>query len=171
MERERKAVRYEYMPTLGIGGFYGVLGETTGSYHGDFVAQGTLKIPLFKEAQFRGERQVADSQMTSLRQQVASLRVTIDQQIRSSMLDVASSAELVRVAGSNVALATEELDETTLRFRAGVDDSLPVVKAQATLADAQARLIASTFQNNQAKLQLARNIGIVETQYRSFLGR
>ncbi len=170
-ERERKAVRYEYMPTLGVNGFYGLIGETTGLYHGDFTAQGSLKIPIFKEAQFRGEREVADSQLTSLRQQIESLRVTIDEQIRASMLDVASSAELVRVAQSNVALATEELDDTTQRFQAGVDDSLPVVRAQATLADAQAQLISSTFQNNQAKLQLARNIGIVETQYRSFLGR
>ena len=171
IERERKAVRYEYMPTLGVNGFYGVIGETTGLYHGNFTAQGSLKIPIFKEAQFRGEREVADAQLTSLRQQIESLRVTIDEQIRASMLDVASSAELVRVAQSNVALATEALDDTTQRFQAGVDDSLPVVRVQATLADAQAQLISSTFQNNQAKLQLARNIGIVETQYGSFLGR
>ncbi len=170
-ERERKAAHYEYMPTLGVGGFYGVIGETTGLYHGNFTAQGTLKIPIFKEAQFRGEREVADAQLTSLHQQIDSLRVTIDQQIRASMLDVASNAELVRVARSNVVLATEALDDTTQRFQAGIDDSLPVVRAQATLADAQARLVASTFQSNQAKLQLARNIGIVETQYRSFLGR
>lgn len=171
VEREQKAVRYERLPTVGFGGFYGVIGETAGLYHGNFVAQGSVKIPLFKEAQFRGEREVADSQRTLLRQQVASLRVTIDEEIRASLLDVASTAELVKVARSNVALATEALGDTAERFKAGVDDSLPVVRAQATLADAEARLIASTFQNNQAKLLLARNMGLVETQYRSFLGR
>ena len=170
-ERERKAARAEHLPTLAFGGFYGVLGETTGLYHGVFNAQGTLKIPIFQEAQFRGEREVADAQLTSVRQQIASLRVTIEQQIRANMLDVASTAELVKVARSNVTLATEALDETTQRFKAGVDDSLPVVRAQATLADAQARLIQSLFQNNQSKLNLARSMGVVETQYRGFLGR
>jgi outer membrane protein TolC len=170
-EGERRAARAERYPTLGFNGYYGVLGETTGLYHGVFTAQGTVKIPIFKEAQFRGEREVADAQLTNLRQQIDALKVTIDEQIRAAMLDVGSSAELVKVAASNVALAGEELDQTTQRFAAGVDDSLPVVRAQATLADAQTRLISATFQNNQAKLNLARNLGVVETQYRSFLGR
>ena len=169
-ERERKAARYEYMPTLAFNGYYGVLGETTGLYHGVFTAQGTMKIPIFKEAQFRGEREVADAQLASQRQQMESLRVTIDQQIRASMLDVASTAELVKYAKSNVDLATQELSDTVDRYKAGVDDSLPVVQAQATLADAQARLVNSVFQNNQAKLGLARNMGIADTQYKSYLG-
>jgi outer membrane protein TolC len=87
------------------------------------------------------------------------------------MMDVESSAELVKVARSNVELATEELSDTRDRFAAGVDDSLPVVQAQATLANAQSRLIGTEFQLNQAKLALARNTGVVETQYKQYLGR
>lgn len=169
--RERKAARAEHLPTLAVNGYYGVLGETRGLYHGVFNAQGTLKIPIFKEAQYKGEREVADAQLASLQMQIQSLRVTVEQQIRSSMLDVESTSQQVKVAQSNVALATEELDEVTQRFKAGIDDSLPVVRAQATLADAQNRLIATTFQNNQAKLNLARNTGVVETQYRKYLNR
>jgi outer membrane protein TolC len=52
-----------------------------------------------------------------------------------------------------------------------VDDNLPVVQAQATLANAQSRLISTEFQLNQAKLQLARNTGVVETEYKQYLGR
>ena len=170
-ERERKAARAEHLPTVTFGGYYGVLGETTGLYHGVFNAQGTVKIPIFQEAQFRGEREVADAQLTNVRQQIASLRATIVQQIRSDRLDVASTAEQVKVARSSLDLAAEALDETTQRYKAGVDDSLPVVQAQATLAGAQAQLIQSLFQNNQAKLSLARSMGVVETQYRGFLGR
>lgn len=169
--KERKAARAEHLPTVAFGGFYGVLGETRGLYHGVFNAQGTVKIPIFKEAQYKGEREVADAQLTSLQQQIQALRITIEQQIRSSMLDVESTSQQVKVAQSNEALAKEELDEVTERFKAGVDDSLPVVRAQATLADAQNRLISTTFQNNQAKLNLARNTGVVETQYRQYLNR
>jgi outer membrane protein TolC len=130
-----------------------------------------LKIPIFEEGRFRGETEVATAQEIGLQHQIESLRVTIDAQIRASRLDVEASAELVKVARSNVELATQELSDTRDRFAAGVDDNLPVVRAQATLADAQSRLIATEFQFNQAKLALARNTGVVETQYKRYLGR
>ncbi len=170
-QRARKAVKYEYVPQLAFNGFYGVLGETQGMYHGVFTAQGVLKIPIFEEGRFRGEREIAASQEIGLTHQIESLRVTIDAQIRASRLDVESSAELVKVARSNVDLATQELSDTRDRFAAGVDDNLPVVRAQATLEDAQSRLVATEFQFNQAKLALARNTGVVETQYKQYLGR
>ncbi|WP_263382503.1 TolC family protein [Granulicella arctica] len=169
--RSQKAVRYEYAPTVAVGGFYGVLGETHGLYHGDFAAQGQVSIPVFHEAQFRGEREVAASNMIGLRQQIASLRDTIDEQIREAMLDVESSHDLVRVAQSNVVLSQQVLDDATERFKSGVDDNLPVVQAQATLTGAETRLVQTLYQYNTAKLTLARNTGVVETRYREFLGK
>ncbi|MEO8870390.1 MAG: TolC family protein [Granulicella sp.] len=170
-ERAQKAVRFEYAPTVSVGGFYGVIGATHGLYHGDFVAQGQVNIPVFHEAQFRGEREVAASQVIGLRQQIASLKDSIDEQIREAMLDVESSHDLVQVAKSNVALSQQVLDDATDRFRAGVDDNLPVVQAQATLIGAQTRLVQTLYQYNTAKLTLARNTGVVETRYRDYLGK
>ena len=170
-ERSQKAVKYEYAPTVSVGGFYGVIGETLGLYHGDFAAQGQVSIPIFHEAEFRGEREVAAAQTIGLRQQIASLRDTIDEQLREAMLDVESSHELVKVARSNVALSQQALEDATERFKAGVSDNLPVVQAQATLAGAQTRLVQTLYQYNTAKLQLARNTGVVESRYRDYLGR
>lgn len=170
-ERTRKAVRFERLPALSFDGYYGVLGETQGLYHGVFSAAGKLKFPIFQEGQLRGELEVAEAQKHALQQQIDSLKVTIEQQIRSSMLDVQASADLVKVAQSNVALATEQLQQASDRFAAGVDDNLAVVQAAATLADAQSRLVNTLYQYNQSKLQLARNTGVVETQYKVYLGR
>ena len=170
-QRAQKAVKYEHLPSLSFNGDYGVIGVTQGSYHGVFTAQGTLKIPLFEEGRFRGESQVAAAQQASLQRQIDSLKVTIDAQIRASRLDVESSAELVKVARSNVDLAAQELSDTRDRFAAGVDDNLPVIEAQAALAAAQSRLIATEFQFNQAKLTLALNTGVEESQYKQYLGR
>lgn len=170
-ERTEKAVKYERLPTLSFGGHYGVLGETHGLYHGIFAATGSVKIPIFQEAKLRGEREVADAQMNALRRQITSLRITIEQQIRSAMLDVQSSAQLVKVARSNVDLSTQELQQATDRFQAGVSDNLPVVQAQAGLADAQTKLVRTLYQYNQSKLALARNTGVVESQYKLYLGR
>ena len=170
-EKTAKAVRYERLPTLAFGGYYGVLGETTGLYHGVFVAQGSLNVPIFKEAQLRGEREVSNSQMTALRQQIASLRVTVEQQIRASMLDVESANDLVTVARSNVVLSRQVLSDAEQRFSAGVEDNLAVVQAQAALANSESNLVETLYQFNVAKLSLARSVGVVETQYRTYLGR
>ena len=169
-ELQRRAIAYERLPAATLGGYYGVLGETHGLYHGNFVVQGGINFPIFEEARIRGDRVVADAQLSRLRSQIRSLQADIEQQLRSSMLDLTTASELVKDATSNVDLATEALDESQLRYRAGVEDNLPVVRAQATLAEAQAELVSSLFQFNRAKLQLARNTGVIESQYDSYLG-
>ena len=169
-ELQRRAIRYERLPVVTVSGFYGVLGETRGLYHGVFNAQGGVNFPIFQEAQIRGDREVADAQLSQLRSQWNSLRSDIEQQIRSAMLDVTTNKELVSDATSNVDLASEALDESRQRYRAGLDDTLPVVRAQATLANAQAQLVSALYQFNNAKLLLARNTGVVESQYDSYLG-
>jgi outer membrane protein TolC len=109
--------------------------------------------------------------MDAVNAQLADLRGHIDQQVRSALLDVGAAEELVKVARSNVELATRELSDETDRVNAGVDDNLPLVTAQATLASAQSNLVESLYQYNVAKLALARAAGVVETQYREYLGR
>ncbi len=168
--RTAKAVRYQRLPTVAVGGYYGVIGAIGSFYHGDFVAQGGLQFPIFQEATLRGEREVADAETSRVESQIADLRVSMDAQIRASLLDVQSSDELVKVAKSNVDLSRQALEDATERFTAGVTDTLPVVEAQAVLASAESRLVSSAFQYNQAKLNLARNTGVIETQYRIYLG-
>jgi outer membrane protein TolC len=169
-QKTKQAVKYERLPTLGFDGTYGVLGETTGLYHGVFTAEGKLSVPLFLEATLRGQREVAEAQMIGLQHQIDGRKASIEGDIRSSMLDVQSAAELVKVARSNVELAGQALGDATQRFTAGVDDNLPVVRAQSTLVGAQTRQIQAEFQYNYAKLQLARNTGVVETEYKQYLG-
>ncbi len=163
------AAKHERLPSLNFSGFYGVQGVTGSVYHGVFNAQGELEIPIFHEAKFRGDRQTADANLASLNSQMADLKSKIDQQLRDSLLDVATQAELVKVARSNLDLATTELDQSTQRFQAGIDDNLPLVEAQSTLADAQTQYVNTVYQYNQAKLSLARNLGIIDTQYQAYL--
>jgi outer membrane protein TolC len=167
----RKAVRSQRLPTVAFDGYYGVLGEIGALYHGVFAATGKVSVPVFQEGQLRGESEVATAQAIALRQQIDSLRVSIEWQIRSAMLDVQSSNELVKVARSNVELAAQQVQDASDRFRAGVEDNLPVVQAQAVLAAAQSRLVQTLYQYNQSKLTLARNTGVVESQYKIYLGR
>jgi len=167
----RSAYRSQRLPSLSFGGYYGVSQVGAAGSHGNFLAQGTLSFPLFREAKLRGDVEAAQAQMDSVNAQLDDLRARIDLQVRSALLDVAATAKLVEVARSNVELATRALSDESDRVNAGVDDNLPLVTAQATLASAESNLVESLYQYNLSKLGLARAAGIIETQYRDYLGR
>jgi outer membrane protein TolC len=139
--------------------------------HGNFLAQGTLSVPLFREARLRGDIEAAQANLDGVNAQLEDLRGNIDRQVRSALLDVDANAKVVEVARSSVDLAARALADETDRVNAGVDDNLPLVTAQATLAAAQSNLVESLYQYNVSKLLLARASGILETQYRVYLGR
>lgn len=174
-EREAKmlvgASKAQRLPTITFRGNYGVTEVAGVGAHGTMLAVGTLKFPIFREASLRGDTDVAKAQMQGVVQQLEDLRGHIDQQVRSSLLDVEAAQQLVQVARSNVDLATQALSDETDRFNAGIDDTLPLVRAQATLQSAQSNLVQSLYQYNLAKLALARSAGVLEQQYKAYLGR
>jgi outer membrane protein TolC len=165
------AYRAQRLPTLSFSGNYGT--TTVGSIgtHGTFQAVGTLSFPIFREARLRGDEQASQAQLDAANSQLEDLRGKIDQQVRSALLDVDATGKLVEVSRSNVELATRALSDETDRVNAGVDDNLPLVTAQATLARAQTTLVESLYQYNLSKLALARAAGVLEQQYRVYLGR
>jgi outer membrane protein TolC len=171
MKAIHTAYRAQRLPTLSFGGYYAVSEVNGAGAHGNFVAQGTLSVPLFREARLRGDNESSQAQQSAVEAQLADLRTHIDQQVRSALLDVDATAKLVEVARSNVDLATRALGDETDRVNAGVDDNLPLVDAQATLASAQSNLVESLYQYNLSKLALARATGVLEAQYRVYLGR
>ena len=165
------AYRSQRLPKLSFNGFWGVDTVNGAGTHGNFVAAGTLSVPIFKEASLRGDEDASAAQLANVQAQLDDLQVRIHQQVRNAMLDVSASQQLVEVAKSNVALATQALADETARVQSGVDDNLPLVRAQATLASAQTNLVESIYQYNVAKLSLARAAGVIELEYREYLGR
>jgi outer membrane protein TolC len=171
MKAIHAAYRSQRLPSLSFGGYYGVSQVGGSGSHGNFAAVGTLSLPLFREAKLRGDTEAAQANMDAVNAQLDDLRGRIDQQVRSALLDVNATARLVEVARSNVDLATRALADETDRVNAGVDDNLPLVTAQATLSAAQSNLVESLYQYNLSKLSLARAAGVIEQQYRTYLGR
>ncbi|WP_263356286.1 TolC family protein [Acidicapsa ligni] len=165
------ARRQERLPTLTFKGNYGVTGVTGDGYHGTMSAVGTLKVPVFQEGTLRGDRDVARAQLAATNLQLGDLRNKIDQQVRSVLMDVHADRQLVDVARSNVDLAGSALSDEMDRFKSGIDDTLPLVQAQASLASAQSNLVQSLYQYNVSKLLLARTAGVLEQQYKTYLGK
>jgi outer membrane protein TolC len=165
------AYRSQRLPTLKFSSYYQTSTVNGAGTHGNFMAFGTLSVPIFREAGLRGDEDASLAEKKSANDQLDDLRVHIDQQVRSAMLDVAANGQLVDVARSNVNLAARELSDETDRVNAGVDDNLPLVTAQASLASAQSNLVESLYQYNVSKIALARACGVLELQYRDYLGR
>jgi outer membrane protein TolC len=165
------ARRGQRLPSLSFGGYYAVSQVNTVGAHGNMAAVGTLNLPLFREARLRGDTDAAQAHLDAVNAQLADQRGQIEQQVRSALLDVNATTRLVEVARSNVDLATRALADETDRVNAGVDDNLPLVTAQATLASAQSNMVESLYQYNLSKLALARVAGILEAQYRAYLGK
>jgi len=166
----KQAYRAQRLPSLSFGGYYGVDKVNGTASRGNFAVQGTLNVPIFREARLRGDVAAAQANLDSVYAQLEDLRARIDQQVRSALLDVNANAKLVQVARSNVDLAKQALADETDRVNAGVDDNLPLVAAQASLASAESNLVESLYRYNVSKLALARAAGILETQYRDYLG-
>ncbi len=165
-ERAESGLRF---PSLVFHGNWGVTGVSGGLFHDTWAAEGSLLIPIFDEAKFRGDHDVAEAQVNELRSEFADLKEKIDQELRDSILDVQTATQLLVVAKSNLQLANEELTETNERFAAGVDTNLPVVEAQATVAQAQARYVQTLLQYNEAKLTLADRLGIIDVAFHPVL--
>ncbi len=165
------AYKSQRWPTLRFDSYYGTQTVSTVGTHGIFQAVGTVSVPLFREAELRGGEDVSAAQLAAVNAQLDNLRQRIEQEVRTSILDVNANWQLVEVARSNVELATRALDDETERVKAGVDTNLSLVAAQAAQAAAQTNLVESQFQYNVSKVVLARVLGVLETQYRAYLGR
>jgi outer membrane protein TolC len=165
------AYRSQRLPSLSFNSYYGTSTVNGVGTHGNFSAVGTLSFPLFREARLRGDEDASQAQLDAVNAQLADLRDHIDEQVRAALLDVNANKQLLDVARSNVDLATRAVSDETDRVNAGVDDNLPLVTAQATLATAESNQVESLYQYNVSKLLLARVAGVMEQQYRVYLGR
>jgi len=162
-EYSRKAAAAGYLPSFGINGDYGLAGTIPAtSTNGVFDVRGTLTIPIFEGGRVRGEVLEADARLKQARDRAENLRAQIDADVRTALFNVQSAEQLVAVSQSNIGLADETLAQSEDRFRAGVTDTVEVVQAQQAVASAHEDYISSLYQDNYAKISLARALGVAE---------
>ena len=169
-ELSRKAATAERYPRATFDGDYGDIGPTLAHSHGTYDVTGTATVPIFEEARLRGDARQTEAQLVSAQAHLSDLKGQISADIHDAFLDLESAARLVEVARSNVQLAAQTLNDARERYAAGVDNNLPVVQAQASVAQANNQYVLSLYQHNVAKLSLARAMGVVDTRYQEFLG-
>jgi len=167
-EFEKKAAHAEHYPTLGFSSDYGIAGQHISSNHGVFDVRGTLNIPIFAGNAAHGDILQADARLQQSRQRYDNLRAQIDADVRTALLNVESSQELVSVARGNIDLAEQTLAQARDRFSAGVTDTVEVVQAEEQVASAHESYISGLYSFNYAKISLARAMGTAEETFKQY---
>jgi outer membrane protein TolC len=161
-EFSRKAAVAGYLPSLAFNADVGAAGGHPSTATQVFDVRGTLSIPIFQGGSVHGDVLQADARLQQTRERLDNLRAQIDSDIRTALLNLQSSAELVNVARSNIDLAEETLLQSRDRFSAGVTDTVEVVQSQEAVASAHEQYISSLYSYNFAKISLARALGLAE---------
>src|SRR5258706_9359260 len=167
-EFSRKAAVAGYLPSLSFNADYGAAGSHPSTATQVFDVRGTLSIPIFQGGSVHGDVLQADAKLAQSRERLDNLRAQIDADVRTALLNLQSSAELVNVARSNITLAEETLIQSRDRFTAGVTDTVEVVQSQEAVASAHEQYISSLYSYNFAKISLARAIGFAENGVREY---
>jgi outer membrane protein TolC len=161
-EFSRKAAWAGYLPSVSVDADYGAGAAHPSTATQVFDVRGTLSIPIFLGGSVRGELLQADARLEQSRQRLENIRAQIDSDVRTALLNLQSSADLVSVARSNIDLAEETLVQSRDRFGAGVTDTVEVVQSQQTVASAHEQYISSLYNYNFAKISLVRALGVAE---------
>ncbi len=157
---EAKATRAEQLPSLEFVGDYGISGITPVSSAlptRRYAIQ--LDVPIFNGGLTRGRIQVADAREREAQLQVASIRGQVEEDVRLAYAALRTTADTVRAADQTVTLAQRELEMARDRYQAGVGDSIELVTAQTTLANARLDQVTALAAYNGARLNLAAALG------------
>ena len=161
-ELSRRAAQAGYFPSLSFEANYGTGGSHPSNATEVYDVRGTLSIPIFTGGSVHGDVQQAEGKLEQSRERLDNLRAQIEQDVRTALLNLESSAELVNVARSNVDLADQTLTQSRDRFTAGVTDTVEVVQSQQAVASAHDQYITSLYQYNFAKISFIRALGSAE---------
>src|SRR5215831_2760892 len=157
---EARAAHAEQLPSLEFLGDYGISGVTpvtSALPTRRFAIQ--LDVPIFNGGLTRGRIEVANSRQRETELQLASVRGQVAEDVRLAYAGLRTTADTVRAADQAVTLAERELEMARDRYHAGVGDSIELVTAQTTLADARLDQVTALATYNGARINLAAALG------------
>ena len=167
-EYSRRSAVAGYFPSLSVNADYGTGGSHPSTSNEVFDVRGILSIPIFEGGSVHGDVLQADARLAQSRERLDNLRGQIDTDVRTALLNLESSAELVEVARGNIELAEATLTQSRDRFQAGVTDTVEVVQSQEAVASAHEQYISSLYNFNYAKISLARAVGTAEAGVKEY---
>jgi outer membrane protein TolC len=168
-ESALRAAHAEYLPSLSMAGDYGAEGVNPAQGHITYTVSGTLSVPIFQGGKVQGDIEQARATLNQRKAELQDTFGVIDRDVRVAFIDLNSAADQVVVAESNVSLSKSTLVQARDRFVAGIADTVEVVQAQQTVAQADNDYINAVFEHNLAKVALSRAMGQAEVTVQKLL--
>jgi outer membrane protein TolC len=157
------SIRKEALPTLGVLADYGISQRNGRSYLPTYDLGIQLSVPIFDG--FRREGRVAEQESAArdLENRVRDLRAQVEADVRTAVLNLASSTEAVAAARERLTLAEQEVAQSRERFQAGVAGNADVITAALTLNAARTQLVDALTAYQASRVALARAQGSIAT--------
>jgi outer membrane protein len=162
---EKRAVSESRWPSMRVVGNwdYEGLSSTTGIPTYNYAV--VFDVPLFTGGRIHAENVLSDLELKKIAQQRQDLENQIALDVKTAAAELASARSEVDVAKQGVSLAQQEVQQARDRFSAGVANNIEVIQAQDALARASDNQIAALYSYNQARADLARSTGQMESLY------
>lgn len=158
-----RAARMQRLGRLQLAGDYGL----SGTRPSDMITTGQLAvqyaIPVFDGMRLEGQAHEQEAIQREAEVRLGDLRQQVTGEVATAIAGLASGRAQQTTAAEQVALATEELREARLRYTNGLSGNIDVITAQADLVRARTALIDALAQTAQARVQLARAVGVTAT--------
>jgi outer membrane protein TolC len=158
----RRASKAEYLPSVGIGGYYGLEGINPNKGVSAYQVSAGVNIHIFDSGRVKADIDQADAAFSLLQARYDDMKAAVDLEVRQVYVDLQVAAEQLRVAQENRQLAAETLTQSVDRFASGVTNSVEVVQSQETVAAAERDYISTLFSLNLARIALAKAAGQAE---------
>ncbi len=162
IERARKAIGLEYLPSLAVGGGYTQSGRDLGSLAGSYNLQFLVSVPLLDGLRRPARQQEQSARLDAQRLREHDVQQQVATETRQALLDIASAEHQVALAGERLRLAELELSQASERFSAGVAGSVETTTAQGGLIAARDGLIQARVSAAVARLAVRRALGTLD---------
>jgi outer membrane protein TolC len=122
-------------------------------------------VPIFTGGRIHADDAIDDLELKKIAQRREDLQNQIAVDVKTAAAELASARSEVDVANQGVSLAQQEVQQARDRFTAGVANNIEVIQAQDALARASDNQIAALYSYNEARADLARATGQMESLY------
>jgi outer membrane protein len=165
LQKQRQAASAARLPSILAQGGWSYYGLSVSNSIPTYQYQVSISAPLFTGGRISAERTKIDLELKKLEQEKQELRNVIALQARVSAAQLEAARNEVEVSNLGFKLANETVSQARDRFEAGVANNVEVVTAQDGLARASDNQIAALYRYNQARADMARAFGQIETLY------
>jgi outer membrane protein TolC len=162
-ENMRQAAQGLRLPTVVATGAYSSTGLQSQPWATTYQVSLGVRVPLFTGGLVSSQVSRAKSEQARVQEAQREVRAQVGFEVQVAKAELDAAGHEVEVSNLAVSLATEALTQARHRFEAGVSNNIEVINAQDELARATDNQISALYRLNQARADLAKATGQLET--------